>query len=534
MRKILCKATSALILAVMFMLGGGRIADAQAGDRLSWVLPAGLKTGVNLGFPYGPATHRFAKRTIDHTYGTNPAIAWSNPYINNRLDLMLDESDFEMIAGSGFGHVRILLDPLAMDMFESSSDPMVVSSTARFWPHLMADIKEAQDQGLYVILDFHPFVMSLKHFRDWSLRYREEQVLPSDFDANFQYRGTYKYHFLDPAGGDNTNLARFWDSFTAELQNRLGTAEWSSVNSDRIAFELLNEPFEDIYNSASAGLRLPWVEVTSWSWRNVAMVQWRSTAISALKKVQARFPRSHVLVTNFMSSPETAFDVPFAPIQLLVDGVTEVRTIVYVWHFYEPLSFTHRVGGEKHYYYERDWLGTHRSASMFAFPPYFDQQALKSPYDCDRMPWVQADYVPYGEVDDGDQDHAKETNDLVKDWVAGAKAVLGQDPKVGITEFGCLRRNWNGNHFLEDPPYSPPSPDERSLNRERSHWVFDTRTYIQSQLPNSGWTYFDYVSPEWRAFEGDEYLSTSYYLRGERGKLQPHIEQALFGSTREP
>jgi len=69
--------------------------------------------------------------------------------------------------------------------------------------------------------------------------------------------------------------------------------------------------------------------------------------------------------------------------------------------------------------------------------------------------------------------------------------------------------------------------------------MYDTRRYIENELPNAGWAVYAYVGymPIFRKFpsgvSGDLYAPTDFAAHGpDRGEVHRNTQRALFGNVR--
>ena len=509
-----------------FSLWGG-VTHAQAPPQL----PSGLKTGLNISSVYGGNNHRFA-------YGT-PTTQLNDAYDMTHMEVMLDDSshsDFSDIAKAGFGHIRLILDPVALGLLGGGtpSSPMrdeplyQVRTDTAFWQILFTDIREAQEAGLMVILDFHPGIVSQPHWgraieKITSSTFRQG-ISGANWAITHPYPGTYKWRFLSGDGTANDPLAIFWSSFITQFVAKKAQFNATYANPNTVAFEVLNEPFEDCWpgmanvdgtdTEQTVGIPTyrPMIDpgqTTGW------MNRYRASCRAAVRAIQNQVTGYRIIVSPPAQHPLTTHHVDTSVYKKVPDFVRE-EELIYAWHFYDPLQFTHRDTAANTYDYGRDWLGV--------TTPIYDVDGI-SPIATPRpRPGIQT---------------VGETTTDVESFLVNAENELGYPPPVLISEFGA---QVNAGPILLDP--DPPGAGWPSLDNhpdeippspaliQRSQWIWDAKTWIKTNLNNAGWSVFAYIGAGFPTYNGQMYSSAGYNFHGDRGVIPQITSQALFSNVR--
>lgn len=462
------------------------------------------------------------------------------PYTEARMRELLREDgqfeDFTMIAKAGFGHVRIPIDPLALNMRQDQPIPdrYKAKANAPLWGPLLEDIKAAQDAGLAVILDFHPVVLSAEHQSTATKKFWKNNNMNT---AEYTYPGTYSYPFLEGTGSPSDALSIFWKSFVTELEAKYAAAG-SSVNRNWVYLEILNEPFEPIISAPGSDATVYLAQFLPQSilltstfpqWRQTSISNFHNAVRSAINEIQSINDNYYIIVPNYVSlpfGPMMYYQQPNAPSYYTQSELRRLDRLVYTWHFYEPMKFTHYESHEFEYYQDRDWFG------QFHTP----ETPNWSPYDCDGL---GDKFLP--PVNLGNQSIGQVT-DIVKTWSENVAVNLGYQPMMYIGEFGCeYKLPFAVADQFVDLPGGPTQPPAVIGNREkhRYQWLYDIRTAVEGKLTNAGWGVYAYVGymPIFRKFPsgvtGDLYAPTNFAAHGpDRGEVQRNTSKALFGNVR--
>jgi len=456
-------------------------------------------------------THRFEISTA----------AGLSAHTEARMSEMLrndeDFQDFKQIAEDGFGHIRIPMDPVAMGLYENALFPDLVPSDAPIFRALYQDILDAQDAGLMVVLDFHPVIVSQQH---WQLK------VGTPIPQGKEYTGRYLYHYLDGVGSPNHPLARVWQSFTTGLDAYFAS-QGKPAPTNTVVMEILNEPFETIApRNSEFALSLylpphllaldpredpPPTVPTHIGWRVTQIREFRNIMKHGALAVRSVNPNYRVIVSQHVQlpygpdHPETnaATTAPYTTSEF-----PDHSKLIYAWHLYEPMKFTHPSLPYTTYNFERDFTGTVPGTIYFC---YALNQVTPTP--------------------------AIIANNVIHAWTENHKDVIGYYPQMMFTEFGA-EHTLGG--LYDSSNNDDPSPQADPLFQrplQRIQWYYDTRTYIEGKIENSGWSAYEYLGGMalYRGFPGQPalmYHPNNYNLHGYRGILKPNIKQALFGVTR--
>jgi aryl-phospho-beta-D-glucosidase BglC (GH1 family) len=207
----------------------------------------------------------------------------SKGYTKEHFQSWTTATDIALIKSTGFDHVRLSVNP--QPMMDAARRQ---NGTAEYFGYLDAAVKMSLDAGLAVELDMHP---------------------ESDFKERLAKEDDWVARFAD-----------FW-SMVAQ--------HYSSWDSDRVFFEILNEPqFNDAYR---------WYGVEA--------------------KLAAAIRRSAPAHTIIATGARWDNDDDLVFLEPLPDP-----NVIYVFHFYEPHIFTHQGATWGEYYWQ--WLrGLHYPSS---------------------------------------------------------------------------------------------------------------------------------------------------------------------------
>jgi len=416
------------------VLAGGGVAQADPPEPAGRILPNALRKGVNIPSIYGNTNHMFSRwKNMDFNSGERPELY---PYYESRMRELLREDgvfqDFKQIAGAGFGHIRIPIDPLALGMRQDQPIPQryMAKGDAPIWGPLLEDIAAAQDNGLAVILDFHPVVLSAQH---QSTATRKFWKLPFMDTTEYTYPGTYSFPFLEGTGAPTDALSIFWKSFVTELEEKYAEIG-DTVNKSWVFLEIFNEPFEPIISAPGNDsedylaqflppLQGPLGLGGKTAWRANSIANFHNAVRAAITEIQNINEDYTIIVPNYISlpfGPMMYYQQPTAPSFFTPSEVPDARNLIYTWHFYEPMKFTHFETFTNEYYEDRDWFGLFHTPEL---PNW-------SPYDCDGL---GDGFTP--PVNVGNQT-VSQVNNLVKSWSTNVQANLGYALMMYIGEFG--------------------------------------------------------------------------------------------------
>lgn len=213
----------------------------------------------------------------------------------------------------------------------------------------------------------------------------------------------------------------------------------------------------------------------------------------------------HVQQPYAPHSPETnaATTAPYT-----INDFNDHSKLIYAWHLYEPFKFTHPALPYTTYNFARDFTGTVPGTIYFCYV------------------WNTITPTP-----------AVVANDVIKAWTENHKDVIGFYPQIMFTEFGA--QHTLGGLYDASNNDDPSTQADPLLQRplQRTEWYYDTRTYIEGKIENSGWSAYEYLGDMalYRGFSGQPalmYNPSNYNLHGYRGVLKQYIKQALFGASR--
>jgi endoglucanase len=204
-------------------------------------------------------------------------------YTKEHFETWTTASDIGLIKSAGFDHVRLSVNPQPiMDAARSRN------GSAEYFGYLDAAVKMILDAGLAVEIDMHP-------------------------DSDFKERLAKEDEFV----------GRFADFWSTVAQH------YSSWDSDRVFFEILNEPeMRDAY-------------------------RWYGVEAKLAAAIRRAAPANTIIATgaNWDNDDDLLFLEPLPD-----------PNVVYVFHFYEPHLFTHQGATWGEYYWH--WLkGLHYPSS---------------------------------------------------------------------------------------------------------------------------------------------------------------------------
>jgi aryl-phospho-beta-D-glucosidase BglC (GH1 family) len=196
-------------------------------------------------------------------------------YTKEHFQTWTTASDIALIKSAGFDHVRLSVNPQPMMEATRRRD-----GTAEYFGYLDSAIKMILDAGLAVEIDMHP---------------------DSDFKARLAKEDDFVERFAD-----------FWRSVAQH---------YSSSDSERVFFEILNEPeFSDAY-------------------------RWYGVEAKLAAAIRHGAPAHTIIATGARWDNDE--DMVF------LEPLRDPNTI-YVFHFYEPHIFTHQGATWGAYYWR--WL----------------------------------------------------------------------------------------------------------------------------------------------------------------------------------
>jgi len=459
---------------------------------------------------------------MTHRFEVSTAAGLDAHSISRMREMIRQDDDFQdlkQIFNDGFGHIRIPIDPVALGLFENSLTPDLVPGNAPIFGPLYEDIREAQEAGLMVILDFHPVVISAQNY---SRRFTPPGTIP----PGKEYTGRYLYHYLDGVGSPNHPLAKVWQSFVQGLDAYF-VSQGAALPTDTVVLELLNEPYENLFTKDEANLsrHLPphliaddpttgVIDMSHIGWRTVQMREFRNIMLHAARAVHNVNSAYRIIVSQHLQLPYGPDNINLQPQHTApYTGAEfpELTKLIYAWHLYEPMKFTHvnRVDGPDEfldYNYARDFTGT----------------VLGNTYDCHYfLPGLEPALV---------------ANNVIKTWSDNHNAQFGFYPQIVFTEFGAQIRS--GTLFDDADNDGPSGQAGPPLSRplQRTQWYFDTRVFTE-KIENSGWSAYEYIG-DMSLYRGTfsnparMYHPSNYNLHGYRGELKQYIKQALFGVSR--
>lgn len=301
--------------------------------------------------------------------------------------------------------------------------------------------------------------------------------------------------------------------------------------------EILNEPFEPIISAPGSNSEayleffLPPMSLLPNSrtvWRQASIENFHDAVGAAITEIQNINDEYTIIVPNYVAlpfGPKMYYQTHSAPSYYTATEVPKIERLVYTWHLYEPMKFTHFNSFAFEYFQDRDWYGEEHAPELPAW----------NPYDCDGL---GDGFTP--PVNLGNQT-IQDVNNLIVSWSNNASVNLGYNPMVYFGEFGC---EYKTIVTVIDPfvdlPGGPPTPPATVNQREaqRYQWLFDTRKFIETEVPNSGWSVYAYVGymPIFRksnGVTGDLYAPNNFNAHGpDRGDIHDNTSRALFGNVR--
>jgi hypothetical protein len=219
---------------------------AAAQDEMAFARARHLRRGINLSMWYAQD---------GQLYGADGGAA--------KLAHYIDASDFKLVYGLGFDHVRLSIDPV----------PLIADKeTGALRPEAMARLDETVKQitatGLVVVLDIHPEMAYVKA-------------------TETTVEGTQQFF-------------AFWKSFAHH---------YAGTNPEQVYFEVMNEPHE------------------------VDPYRWAGEQARAVAVIRAEVPQHTIIATGEGWGG--------------IDGLLELEpvrddNVIYSFHDYEPMEFTHQ------------------------------------------------------------------------------------------------------------------------------------------------------------------------------------------------
>jgi aryl-phospho-beta-D-glucosidase BglC (GH1 family) len=341
---------------------------------------------ISLAFAQSPASSVPVPRLAHLRHGINLsewfAQVWDpKGYTKEHFESWTTASDIALIKSAGFDHVRLSVNPQPiMDAARRQG------GTAEYFGYLDAAVKMILDAGLAVELDMHP---------------------DSDFKARLN-QDDYVERFAD-----------FW---------RMFAQHYSSWDSDRVFFEILNEPeMRDSY-------------------------RWYGVEAKLAAAIRQGAPAHTILAAGarWDDSDDLIFGEPLRD-----------PNVIYVFHFYEPHIFTHQGATWGSIYWH--WLhGLHYPSSSDNAA----QVAAQVPEALDRLYVIR-----YGE-DHWNASRIEAEINQAADW-----ARKNHVPLI-CNEFGVYR------HGAEEGRVYGADPEDRAA------WLKDVRTSLERH--NIGWDMWDY------------------------------------------
>ena len=341
---------------------------------------------ISLAFAQSPASSVPSSRLAHLRHGVNLsewfAQVWDpKSYTKEHFENWTTASDIALLKSAGFDHVRLSVNP--QPMMDAARRQ---GGTAEYFGYLDAAVKMILDAGLAVELDIHP---------------------DSDFKARLK---------------DDDFVERFADFW------RMFAQHYSSWDSDRVFFEILNEPeMRDSY-------------------------RWYGVEAKLAAAIRQGAPAHTILAAGarWDDSDDLIFGEPLRD-----------PNVIYVFHFYEPHIFTHQGATWGSFYWH--WLhGLHYPSSSDNAA----QVAAQVPEALDRLYVIR-----YGE-DRWNAARIEAEINQASDW-----ARKNHVPLI-CNEFGVYRYGVDeGRVYGADP-------------EDRAAWLKDVRTSLERH--NIGWDMWDY------------------------------------------
>lgn len=500
-------------------------------------------------------THLHHGVNLDGIYQSDWQYMKSRPcYDERRLDDMLNSHDFQMIAEAGFDHVRIPISPVAFGVHDQTGavDPNFVFTRSATdtgfddnWPvgyhinahenfeALAADIIAAQEVGLEIIIDCHPWLVSQHHY-DLNWEMGPATKPPSGtFLENFCTAPTVPALITQ-----NHPLPKFWDTFLHELRLALEIAENPRYNEGNvfrgIHFEVLNEPMVNFWGKYADGNYGPLtsaqygqgIQETDYkAWRFDQLPNWKVIQARAVRAIYENVnpDESRVIVSTLTSlvdsyglqkrlpldplTPTYQFTIyTGADMQAVGTPMTNARRLIYSYHPYLPFNYTHvkETSYRKLRDYSDDFFSPYTS---FAYSDNILEQG--DPLDPSRKR-----AIPY-----------------VVTWQSN-----NDSPAMLATEFGAIHRS---EYPVDDPGNTGAQP-RPVAELERDKYLYDMRRVIE--VLGGGWSVFGFTST-WGVTARGVYLqrfNTSenpiFHRSGTRNGSYSYFDslnlQALFGDSR--
>jgi len=246
-----------------------------------------LAAGLALPAPGQSLAQRRAEAHLRRGINTSHWFSQNRPdeYNEEHFETFTTADDMALIKSMGFDHVRLSVNPQPMMLPYHRPDQI----PADYLGYLDHAVRMILDHGLAVVIDLHP---------------------DEDFKARLATDDQFVQRFAD-----------FW---------RALAAHYSTWDTDRVFFEILNEPeFKDPY-------------------------RWYGVEVALASAIRAGAPQNTIIAAGARWSDND--DLVF--LEPLRDP-----NVIYNFHFYEPHIFTHQGASWGAYFWQ--WVkGLHYPSSM--------------------------------------------------------------------------------------------------------------------------------------------------------------------------
>lgn len=453
-------------------------------------------------------------------------VKYQQVYTYAGIEPILTKDDVAAIRDSGFGHVRMFLDPLVCGSWNVTTGQYVYPSLQTYNPSafdpmnaFIEDVRLCADMGLPVVINFFPYFISPAHRnyvvkgddplnvksfkKSWEAAAQREDPLADltlgPFYQTRDYPGPWKKDFASHAGllpqsvDQNHPLAKVWKGLTQIFKSEGLTDQ-----------EIYLQPMSE----AQVGLEIPLFLPTSDPLSVGRGTKWRYVQMEAIKAIQSEYATDYnykILVSSPQSFPHSfairgasgspnptgAWSHLFLR-YLPGEGITDVNSLIYTFHMYAPFGFTHPADGSSLAYYINNKLEDVRYYHGGSFDDARDDYNAPAPVTTGSSIGSPGT-SPYINVSsDYDYLSTKPYFDQMIQWKKmeqDRNPLLRMQP-VMITEFGATQQG-GAEGRLPVPVGWTHANFEKSPNDEnRARWVYDIIQMCQHK--NFGWSYFDW------------------------------------------
>ncbi len=493
----------------------------------SRAIPNDLRKGINVAHIWGGMEFWYTQGYVENGVVKQ---RFPNIYTNTGIAPIFNYTIAKRIKNMGFGHVRFFIDPLMIRVKNTSTGQWELPSNGGVSSGMQAlldDMQDAHDAGLSVVINFFPKWISPKH-QEWTVigpvpnpplpsddinnldnpnAWKRQSSLNPHYNDPFLYPGPwrkdYSMHWglVDEVVSVNHPLRVDWrylaSIFTTAFPEAEGWLYFQPISEAQVDYT--NPKFFTAAENAVVGAGVNGA---------VRRARWRAIQLATIKDIQDIAKEFHILVSSNESFPHTylnqntygvATGSLFTPYNAN-DGITELNKLIYTFHMYAPIAFTHPSSGDPqtnplmHY--------AQFSTDLIPAEPQRDDYSNAARNGLSTF----SPHVVLPATDAFKRRRAKGYMNLMHQWKAihwpnaDSEDESTFAPALMITEFGAKRIPASGLidvNPVEDglvwaPRDTPAYQNAFPYDTERARWTWDIRTLAEAN--NYGWTYFDFSS----------------------------------------